>query len=94
MKKKKLSAKALGMWLLIVIVLISELLFFTWCRVQYFRVGYEISEEMNRKEKLLELQSKLKIEFAHLKSPERIARIASEKLGLVMPKADQTKTIP
>ena len=41
-----------------------------------------------------EMQKNLKIELARLKSPERIAKIAETKLGLVMPSAKQTIIIP
>ena len=40
------------------------------------------------------LQKKLKIELAHLKSPERIGKIAETRLGLIMPNAKQTIIIP
>ena len=75
-------------------VFISELLFYTWCRVQCVRVGYEISKEVEKHRQLLTVQNNLKIEIARLKSPERIAKIARKQLGLVMPNPEYMITIP
>lgn len=72
----------------------AELLFYTWCRVQYVRVKYEIQEQTTRIRKLAAMQDNLKIELARLKSPQRIAKIAREQLGLVMPTPKQTIVIP
>lgn len=72
----------------------AELLFYTWCRVQYVRVKYEIQEQTTRIRKLAAMQDNLKIELARLKSPQRIAKIAREQLGLVMPTPNQTIVIP
>ncbi len=40
------------------------------------------------------MQDNLKIELARLKSPQRIAKIAREQLGLVTPTPKQTIVIP
>ena len=73
---------------------ISELLFYTWCRVQSIQVRYEISELAADHERMLKLQDNLKIELARLKSPQRIAQIATQQLGLVAPTSKQLIIIP
>jgi len=40
------------------------------------------------------LQKNLKIEIARLKSPKRITKIATQQLGLIMPKSEQVVIIP
>jgi cell division protein FtsL len=40
------------------------------------------------------LQDNLKIELARLKSPRRIAKIAKEQLGLILPTNKQLMLIP
>jgi len=50
---------------------------------------YKVAEEMNRKEKLLEEQRKLKVEVATLKAPNRIDSIARERLQMVYPQREQ-----
>ncbi|RPH52908.1 MAG: hypothetical protein EHM85_00840 [Desulfobacteraceae bacterium] len=93
-KYKKPEPKFTGLWAIIMILIISELFIYTWCRIQCVKTGYEISEEMDKNLKLITLQKNLKIEIARLKSPQRISRIATRQLGLIMPKPEQVITIP
>ena len=73
---------------------ITELLFYTWCRVQSIQVRYEISELAANQERLVMMQDNLKIEMARLKSPERIAKIAKQQLGLILPTNKQLILVP
>jgi cell division protein FtsL len=94
-KKKNIRNQNLsGIWLVLLSIFIAELLLYTWCRVQFVRTGYVISEETQKNRHLMALQKKLRIELAHLKSPERIGKIAETQLGLIMPNAKQTIIIP
>lgn len=93
-KNLKPSLKLTGIWTLIMVLFISELFIYTWCRIQCVKTGYEISKEADKNMKLVMLQKNLKIEIARLKSPRRIAKIATQQLGLVMPKPDQVIIIP
>ena len=92
-RKNLHNPKMIGIWVLILFVFVGELLLYTWCRVQCIQTGYEISSGRNRQQHLLALQNNLKIELARLKSPQRIAQIARERIGLVMPSAQQTINI-
>jgi len=97
MKRKKRNVrnpKILAACLLFMGLFIAELLFYTWCRVQSIRIRYEISELAADQERMLKLQDNLKIELARLKSPQRIARIATQQLGLVAPTSKQLIVIP
>lgn len=75
-------------------VFIAELLFYTWCRVQSVRIKYEIAAHTSRIWQLSAMQDNLKIEFARLKSPSRIAKIAKTQLGLVTPTSKQMFLMP
>jgi cell division protein FtsL len=81
--------KGMGIWILILSLFISELLGYTWSRVQCIGIGYEISRGNEKRARLVTVQKNLTIELARLRSPERIARIARERLGLITPKPDQ-----
>ncbi|MFZ0484709.1 MAG: cell division protein FtsL [Desulfobacterales bacterium] len=83
-----------GIWIIFMVVFIAELFLYTWCRVNYIDVGYEISKETKEQHELIALQNNLKIELASLKSPERIAKIAKDQLGLKTPTKSQTIIIP
>lgn len=91
---KRHGGRSVLLWGLVLAAFLSELLFYTWCRVQYTRTGYEISKELKHQRHLAGQQQQLQIELARLKTPSRIARIAWEKLNLVMPQAQQTVYLP
>jgi len=81
-------------WMVLLLVFVAELLGYTWCRVQYVNVGYELSRGTEKHAALMTLQNSLKVELARLKSPARIEKIARDKLGLVRPTPDQVITLP
>ena len=81
-------------WFFLMSIFIGELLFYTWCRVQCVRSGYEITIEKNHHRNLLTVQKNLKIERTRLKSPERVIKIAKEQLGLTIPSSEQIMVIP
>jgi cell division protein FtsL len=96
MKKGKVSKRRHPMVVIgvaLMVVLMAELLVYTWCRVQYVRTGYEIAEASKEHQRVVELHRKLKVEEARLRSPERIMRIAQQR-GLAMPDASQVVVIP
>jgi len=80
--------------MVLLLIFVGELLIYTWCRVQYVNVGYELSRVTAKHAALVTLQNSLKVELARLKSPARIEKIARDKLGLVRPTADQVITLP
>lgn len=82
--------KGTGIWIIVMIVFMFQLLFYTWCRVQNVRRGYEIMDVRAEQRRLLAVRETLKVELARLKSPGRIARIAREQFGLVSPGKQQT----
>jgi cell division protein FtsL len=92
--KKTGDIKKTGIWIVLMTVFIAELFLYTWCRVNYIGVGYEISKETQKQHELIALQNNLKIELASLKSPERIAKIAKDQLGLIAPTKNQMIVIP
>ena len=93
-KKNALSTRIVVIWFIIMAVFIAELLVCTWSRVQCRKFGYEISNENNKNRKIITLQNNLKVELASLKSPERLAKIAKNQLGLKTPTPAQIIIIP
>lgn len=92
--KKVRNPKVLAACFILMSLFMAELLLYTWCRVQSIRVRYEISEQTAKHEHLLTFQDNLKIELARLKSPQRIAKIAKQQLGLITPTTKQLILIP
>jgi len=91
---RRRDPKMIALWLLLLCALIAELLGYTWVRVQCVRVGYEIAALNRETLRLIELQDNFKLELARLKSPQRITKIAREKLGLTMPAPRQMMVLP
>ena len=83
-----------GIWLVVMVLFFAQALLYVWCRVQCVNAGYGIESEMRRRQALTKERNTLDIEMARLKSPERIETIARTRLGLVMPDAQQTVTLP
>jgi len=81
-------------WIILMFFFIVELLFYTWCRVQNVRIGYEITQALAQHQQLVTMHNNLKIETARLKSPERISKIAREQLGLTTPSPGQVIVLP
>jgi len=83
-----------GIWIVVMTLFFFEALFYAWCRVQFVNAGYGIDRHNQHRQMLLKERNTLNIELARLKSPERIETIARTQLGLVMPDAQQTVTLP
>lgn len=94
LRKDNRKLKTMAIWMMLMLFFISELLLYTWCRVQCVGIGYEISTAAKHQKELTALRSNLKVELTSLKSPARIAEIAKNQLGLTTPKPKQMITIP
>ncbi|MDX1412415.1 MAG: hypothetical protein R3351_09680 [Nitrospirales bacterium] len=75
-----------GLMLLIPSVLC---LLYVWRQIDLLRVGYDI-ERLEKKKAVLERRHQaLRFQWSQLTSPHRIAREATNKLGLQIPKSGQ-----
>jgi len=77
------------MRLLAALGIIGMLLLFVWERVDIVRVGYRIEQLKTQKIALQREQDELRVKVSVLTAPERIARTATEKLGMVPPQPGQ-----
>lgn len=91
--KKKAKPKWRQRRLATIIAIFLWLLFsgfgYVWCRVQVVNLGYLLSDIHRLHTRLVNDNKKLHLELARLKAPERVQRIAIEKLGLKHPSKDQ-----
>ena len=87
--KEVRSSKGVTLALVLMGIFLCELLAYTWCRVQYTRVGYQISRAIGEQSQLTAVQKRLQVELARLKSPERLANIAETYMDLKMPSPRQ-----
>jgi cell division protein FtsL len=77
------------MRLLAILGIIGMLLLFVWERVDIVRVGYKIEQLKARKVALQREQDELRVKASALTAPDRIARAATEKLGMMPPQPGQ-----
>lgn len=70
-------------------VVMSLLLLFVWERVDVVRLGYQIERLKSQKVLLERERDELRVKLTSLTAPERIARAATEKLGMVRPEKGQ-----
>lgn len=82
------------MTVLFVLCFLMELFAYAWCRVQCVKTGYAISAVKDENRRLMALRENLSIEFERLKSPNRIATLAKQQLGLAIPEPEQIVIVP
>ena len=73
----------------VAVIFMVVVLIYVWSHIQMRKLEYQVAEEMNIREQLLEEQKKLKLECATLKSPQRIEAIARNKLQMSYPEREQ-----
>lgn len=77
-------------WVVVVALpLAAAMLGYTWLQLESLRVGYRIEALEQRAHKLVQIERQLRLEAAHLAHPERLARRATEELGLRPPAVEQ-----
>jgi len=62
---------------------------FVWERVDMVRVGYQIERLKHDKVLLERERDELRVKVSTLSAPDRIAKVASEKLGMALPQQGQ-----
>ena len=93
-KRRPQRKSRTALWIVVMICFFAQALLYAWCRVQCVNAGYGIDKQTRRHQALLRDRNTLKIEWARLKSPDRIETIARNQLGLTMPGAHQTVMLP
>jgi cell division protein FtsL len=87
------SANPILLSLVLLLFLIGGSLFYVWSRIQVIQLGYEISNALKEERALAELNKRLRLEVATLKSYTRIEKFAVEELRMTKPKPDQVIVI-
>ena len=66
---------------------------FAWSSNRAIGLGYEISNLQAERRAVLEDYSRLRVELASLRRPERVERIAVDKFGLTRPPVERVVVI-
>lgn len=72
-----------------VLIGLSLVLTFVWERVDVVRVGYQVERLKTQKVALERERDELQVKLLALTAPERIAKVATEKLGMIPPERGQ-----
>ena len=86
--------RAILLWALVFACLAGSGLFHTHLKVRAVSLAYDLSEATARHRRLLERRAALRLEVATLESPQRIERIARERLGMRPPAPGQIVVVP
>jgi cell division protein FtsL len=62
---------------------------FVWERVDIVRVGYQVERLKVEKVRLERERDQLRVKFSALSAPNRIAKVATEQLGMTQPQKGQ-----
>jgi cell division protein FtsL len=62
---------------------------YLWPRVQVVRLAYRLQSSERQLKALIQEQDQLRLELAALKDPQRIYHVATDQLGMRMPRQDQ-----
>ncbi|MBA2251655.1 MAG: cell division protein FtsL [Nitrospirales bacterium] len=75
------------------LAVLSVLLLYVWERVDVVQVGYHIEQLKSKKVALERERDELRLKVSTLSSPDRIAKAATEKLGMVPPQQGQVRLV-
>ena len=67
---------------------------YVWSNFERTQLGYDLSQLKREEMKLREINRKLRLELAILKSPRNLEALAIKQLGLRQPSADQIIILP
>jgi cell division protein FtsL len=88
-EKESVPRLKYSVFLFVAFILMAVAITYVWSHIQMTRLEYQIAEEMTRKERSLDEQRKLRVEFATLKAPQRIETVAKNSLQMSYPERDQ-----
>jgi cell division protein FtsL len=76
-------------WLLLLLILVVAAFVHVHAKLTAVELGYALSTAASEHQQLVSDQHSLQIEVATLRSPQRLRKLAIEKLGLVEPNVTQ-----
>jgi len=89
-----LSGRQVFFVVLMVIFLLGTGIGFVWSNFETTQIGYDITQLKKEELRLRDLNKKLHLELAYLKSPQNLHSRAVKKLGLRQPRPDQIVVLP
>jgi cell division protein FtsL len=88
-RRSLVSGKQLLLIILLLVVFMGSGIGYVWSNFERTQIGYDLSELKKEEMKLREINRKLRLELALLKSPQNLEPQAIHKLGLRQPTPEQ-----
>ena len=92
-KKLRLTRKQVFITILLLCLFMGSGIGYVWCNFEGTRLGYDLSELKTEEMRLQEINRRLKVELATLRSPEKLETIAVRNLGMSHPTPEQIVTL-
>jgi cell division protein FtsL len=89
-----LTKRQIYLIIFLLLLFIGTSLGYVWSSFERTQIGYDLSRLKTKEMELKELNRKLRLELAVLKSPQNLEKIAVQKLGLRQPSPEQIIVLP
>ena len=93
-RKPYLRGKQIFLILVMLLLFMGSGIGYVWSNFERTQIGYNLSHLKREELRLTEINRKLRVELALLKSPENLETKAVKKLGLRQPKPEQIVVLP
>jgi len=95
-RKKRLNLTRRQVFLVVVMLFMfmGSSIGYVWSNFERTRIGYNLSELKQKELELREMNRRLRLELAFLKSPQRLETVAREELGLREPSPEDLVILP
>jgi len=89
-----LSKRQVFLILVMILVFMGSGIGYVWSNFERTQLGYDLSQLKKEELRLKEVNRKLRLELALLKSPQNLEAVAVRKLGLKQPSSEQIIILP
>jgi cell division protein FtsL len=93
-RRFRMTKRQIFMVLVILFISMGSGIGYVWSNFERTQIGYSLSQLQKEELRLREVNRKLRLELATLKSPQHLERLAVEKLGLKKPSVEQILLLP
>lgn len=92
--KLRVTGRQVFLIVLLLFLFMGSGIGFVWSNFERTQIGYDLSQLKKEELRLKEINRKLTLELAFLKSPAHLESVAVKKLGLQLPKPEQIVVLP
>ncbi len=87
--KFRMSRRQIFLVIIMLFLFMGSGIGYVWSNFERTQIGYDLSQLVKEEMRLREINKKLRLELAILKSPQNLEKLAVDKLGLFQPSPEQ-----